>query len=46
MKNENHIAPPQWADKLFKLLCPPELFEELQGDLQEQFELDIRRVGG
>lgn len=46
MKNKNHMAPPLWADKLFKLLCPPELFEELQGDLQEQFELDVNRIGG
>lgn len=45
MKNKNRIAPPLWADKLFKMLCPPELFEELQGDLQEQFELDVQRVG-
>ncbi|MCF0049233.1 ABC transporter permease [Dyadobacter sp. LJ53] len=45
MKNEKHISPPRWADKLFKILCPPELFEELQGDLHEQFELDVKRVG-
>jgi putative ABC transport system permease protein len=45
MKNENHITTPHWADKLFRVLCPPELFEELQGDLQEQFELDVSRVG-
>jgi predicted permease len=45
MKNKNHIAPPLWADKLFALLCPPELLEELQGDLREQFEMDVNRVG-
>jgi hypothetical protein len=45
MKNKNDSAPPRWADKLFKLLCPPDLFEELQGDLHEQFELDTKRVG-
>jgi putative ABC transport system permease protein len=45
MKKQNDIAPPCWADKLFKLLCPPEMFEELQGDMQEQFELDINRAG-
>lgn len=45
MRNQNHIAPPCWADRLFKLLCPPELFEELQGDMQEQFEMDLKRSG-
>lgn len=45
MKKQNHIAPPRFADKLFRLLCPPEMFEELQGDMQEQFELDVSRAG-
>ncbi|MCE7042699.1 ABC transporter permease [Dyadobacter sp. CY312] len=45
MKDHNQSGPPRWADKLFKLLCPPELFEELKGDLQEQFESDISRMG-
>lgn len=45
MKDNNQIAPPRWANNLFKLLCPHELFEELQGDLQQQFELDVKRVG-
>jgi putative ABC transport system permease protein len=45
MKNKNHIAPPRWADKLFRLLCPADLSEELHGDMQEQFELDVKRIG-
>ncbi|MBO9611391.1 MAG: ABC transporter permease [Dyadobacter sp.] len=45
MKTHRHNEPPLWADKLFRALCPPELFEELQGDLQEQFEMDADRFG-
>jgi putative ABC transport system permease protein len=45
MKNKNHIAPPRWAEKLFLLLCPADLSEELHGDMQEQFELDVKRIG-
>lgn len=38
-------SPPAWADRFFRALCPPELFEELQGDLHEQFEMDVKRLG-
>lgn len=39
------VLPPAWADRLFRALCPTELFEELQGDLHEQFEMDVNRLG-
>ena len=30
--------PPHWAEKFFRWFCKPELFETLDGDLQESFE--------
>ena len=41
----NHSLPPAWADRLLGWLCPPQLLEELIGDLHEQFADDVVRVG-
>ncbi|MBD0257233.1 MAG: ABC transporter permease, partial [Cytophagales bacterium] len=30
--------PPAWADRLLAWLCPPELLEEMQGDLHERYQ--------
>ncbi|MFN8348359.1 MAG: ABC transporter permease [Spirosomataceae bacterium] len=38
-------TPPRWADQLLVLLLPPELFEELLGDLNEQFALQAEESG-
>ncbi|WP_232541009.1 ABC transporter permease [Spirosoma endbachense] len=37
--------PPRWADYLLEWFCAPNLLEEVQGDLQERFERDIRQRG-
>ncbi|GAB4036887.1 ABC transporter permease [Spirosoma gilvum] len=37
--------PPRWADRLLSWLTPPDLLEELQGDLQEQFAQRVDQVG-
>ncbi|GAB4031417.1 permease prefix domain 2-containing transporter [Spirosoma gilvum] len=37
--------PPRWADRLLSWLTPPDLLEELQGDLQEQFTQRVDQVG-
>jgi predicted permease len=37
--------PPRWADRLLSWLAPPELLEELQGDLHEQFAQRALQVG-
>lgn len=37
--------PPHWADRLLRWLTPPDLLEELQGDLHEQFAQRARQVG-
>jgi putative ABC transport system permease protein len=38
-------SPPQWANKLLEWLCPDELLEEVQGDLQELFEERAAEAG-
>jgi predicted permease len=38
-------APPHWADKLLAGLCPPELLEEMQGDLYERYQEHWRERG-
>ncbi|CAN5428226.1 ABC transporter permease [soil metagenome] len=37
--------PPRWADHLLRWLCPPDLQEELLGDLHEQFAEHVAEVG-
>ncbi|WP_240699338.1 permease prefix domain 2-containing transporter [Spirosoma sordidisoli] len=37
--------PPRWADRLLSWLTPPDLLEELQGDLHEQFVQRVDQVG-
>jgi ABC-type antimicrobial peptide transport system permease subunit len=44
-KQPVNISPPEWADKLLKVLLPEELAEELQGDMHEQFEVQVQEVG-
>jgi putative ABC transport system permease protein len=44
MKNQTKL-PPKWADKLMSVLLPEDLLEELQGDIHEQFEMQVEEVG-
>ena len=37
--------PPRWADRLLEWYCRPELLEDLQGDLREYFNRNIKSVG-
>ena len=41
----NSCSPPKWADKLLSAFLPPDLLEELQGDMHEQFEVQVDEVG-
>lgn len=34
--------PPRWADKLLEWFCAPHLLEEVQGDLHERFQKNVR----
>ena len=37
--------PPRWADKLLEWFCAPYLLEEVQGDLYERFQKNLRLFG-
>src|SRR5260221_12904064 len=39
------VNPPRWATKLLSWYCKPELLEDLQGDLNEYFERNIKSRG-
>lgn len=39
------ISPPKWADRLLKAVLPHDLAEELQGDMHEQFEMQVEEIG-
>ncbi len=45
MKDSNKITPPDWAQRLLCWYCKPELLEDLQGDLNEYFERNIKKEG-
>ncbi len=38
-------GPPSWARRLLQLVCPPGLFEELDGDLLEEYWYQLKRHG-
>ena len=38
-------VPPQWADSFLKWYCPPELLDEIQGDLYEAFYIRAEKYG-
>ncbi len=42
IKDSNKISPPRWATKLLSWYCKPELLEDLQGDLNEYFQRNIK----
>ncbi|MFN8348354.1 MAG: permease prefix domain 2-containing transporter [Spirosomataceae bacterium] len=37
--------PPRLADRFLRWFCAPHLLEEVQGDLHEEFEYQVKRVG-
>ncbi|MDJ1466587.1 ABC transporter permease [Xanthocytophaga flava] len=43
MSKEDHI-PPRWLDWLLERFCAPHLWEEVQGDLHERYQLRIKRT--
>jgi len=45
MKESPKPTPPRWATKLLQWYCAPHLIEEVQGDLQEEFEYQLKQVG-
>jgi putative ABC transport system permease protein len=45
MEDLKNISPPRWATRLLSWYCKPELLEDLQGDLNEYFERNIKTEG-
>jgi putative ABC transport system permease protein len=43
--NKNNISPPQWAKRFLYWYCRPELAEDLEGDLNEYFERNLKSYG-
>ncbi|HEY5825277.1 MAG TPA: ABC transporter permease [Cyclobacteriaceae bacterium] len=43
--NDNKNFPPRWAERLLTWYCRPELLEDLQGDLNEYFERNLKAKG-
>lgn len=39
------MRPPRLADKLLKIFCAPHLLEEIQGDLHEEFDYQVSKIG-
>ncbi|KYG80703.1 ABC-type lipoprotein release transport system permease subunit [Roseivirga ehrenbergii] len=39
------IAPPKLYTRLFKAFCKPTLYQELQGDLEEEFNFNLKILG-
>ncbi len=42
---ENKINPPRWAERVLEWYCKPEILEDLQGDLNEYFDRNIKSKG-
>ncbi|HEY0742919.1 MAG TPA: ABC transporter permease [Chryseosolibacter sp.] len=45
MKVEKPIQPPGWAQRFLNWYCKPELLEDLEGDLREYFERNVKSKG-
>lgn len=45
MKTDHTPRPPRLADRLLGWFCAPHLLEEVQGDLHEEFDYQVQRVG-
>jgi ABC-type antimicrobial peptide transport system permease subunit len=41
----NAPHPPSWADKLLSLFCAPHLLESVLGDLHEEFDYQVGKIG-
>jgi putative ABC transport system permease protein len=43
--NDLKPTPPRWVTKLLRWYCSPHLLEEVQGDLEEEFDFQVKQVG-
>jgi putative ABC transport system permease protein len=42
---ESYKSPPSWALRVLQSVCPPDLIEEIEGDLYEAFQWRIEKKG-
>ena len=42
MKVRSPVTPPKWAQRFLRWYCRPELAEDLEGDLNEYFERNVK----
>ncbi|WAC11423.1 ABC transporter permease [Dyadobacter pollutisoli] len=45
MKQKDQSTPPRWATRFLHWYCRPRLLEDLEGDLNEYFERNVKRKG-
>lgn len=45
MKSKRNVTPPRWATRLLAWYCKPALLEDLEGDLNEYFERNVKTKG-
>ncbi len=43
--NDNKLLPPRWANRLLHWYCAPHLLEEIEGDLKEEFDYQVKHQG-
>ena len=43
--SKNNIQPPRWATRLLNWYCRAELVEDLEGDLNEYFQRNVKSMG-
>ncbi len=41
--SKHQTGPPRWMDRIVELYCRPELLEDLQGDLYEYYERNLKK---
>jgi putative ABC transport system permease protein len=39
------VSPPQWVVRFLEKICPDHLFEEIEGDLLQRFQKDVKAYG-
>ena len=44
-RTSKEIVPSKWALRVLSWFCPSDLYETIEGDLLEQFEIDVKEVG-
>ncbi|MCR9253414.1 MAG: permease prefix domain 2-containing transporter [bacterium] len=45
MQQQTNISPPDWANRFLEWYCHPNLIDEIQGDLTEQFHKNSKNKG-